>query len=253
VPGWRERSLRADVDALSASTRAPTGRHYTPPIAQRCGDGWSALVTAVCTKLDGTLVRSGMRGRGAPVCRFCVTPRASHEWTPASGEPAFQPVEGIDVDAAAVGIAKRGPSRRDAAPPSTDSVRQNRRRPLPPPGPGRRRPRRSGDEGPLVGMKPPFGLVHLTDDDRRAVRPGSLRTRQPSIASCWPPPWAPSTILALLGAGGPTSFTAWRTLRSLAVSHSSEAHCAMSPSSKPEPVFSTVLQETCLAVLARAR
>jgi adenine-specific DNA-methyltransferase len=245
----------AYVNALSDETRARHGRHYTPrPLADRL---WAMARAALGhgrrpRALDG-LLRDPACGAGAlllPALREHLT--ASHRVDPRvvlAGLPNL--MEGVDVDPAAVWIANVVLAAEML--PVLRRVPANRRRPLPAlaqladglAAPGRR--------ARLVVMNPPYGRVRLSELDRR--RFGPVLYGHANLYSLFVAAGIESLDdRGVLAAVVPTSFTSGRYFANLRSVIAKEAPLRdMTFVSSRSRVFSTVLQETCLAVFARRR
>ncbi|MDP9419482.1 MAG: Eco57I restriction-modification methylase domain-containing protein [Actinomycetota bacterium] len=245
----------AYVDALSGATRARHGRHYTPPrLAERL---WAMSRAALGHSrapraLDG-LVRDPACGAGAlllPILREHLA--ASHQVDPRvvlAGLPNL--IEGVDVDPAAVWIANVVLAAEML--PLLRRVPSIRRRPLPVLA-------RVGDglapteaKARLVVMNPPYGRVRLSEEDRRRFSPvlyGHANLYSLFVAAGIDGLDDRGTLAAVV----PTSFTSGRYFANLR-----SAIAASSPLrditfvTRRNGVFSTVLQETCLAVFTRQR
>jgi len=243
----------AYVKALLPATRARHGRHYTPSrLAERLWVMSRAALghTRKPKALDG-LVRDPACGAGAlllPVVREHLN--ASHDVDPRvvlAGLPNL--VEGIDVDPAAVWIAnvvlaaemlpllRRIPRSGRRALPALARVADGLAAPQAP--------------ARLVVMNPPYGRVRLSDEDRE--RFSHVLYGHANLYSLFV-----GAGLESLDPGGalaavlPTSFTSGRYFSNLraVIARSAPLREVMFVSDR-HGVFSTVLQETCLAVFSR--
>lgn len=245
----------AYVDALSGATRARHGRHYTPPpLAERL---WAMARVALGhgrspRALHG-LVRDPACGAGAlllPALREHLA--ASHQVDPRvvlAGLPNL--IEGVDVDPAAVWIANVVLAAEML--PLLRRVPVNRRRRLP-------ALARVGDglspsesRARLVLMNPPYGRVRLSEDDRRRFEPvlyGHANLYSLFVATALECLDERGTLAAVV----PTSFTSGRYFTNLrSVIAATTCLREITFVSSRNGVFSTVLQETCLAVFTRRR
>lgn len=243
----------AYVKALSPATRARHGRHYTPPrLAERL---WkmsrSALGHGRKAKSLSGLVRDPACGAGAlllPVLREHLN--ASHDVDPRvvlAGLPNL--IEGLDTDPAAVWIANVMLAAEML--PLLRQVPWSGRRPLP-------ALVRVGDglapppiEARLVLMNPPYGRVRLSDEDRQRFRHvlyGHANLYSLFIGAGLEALDANGALAAVV----PTSFTSGRYFSNLraAIAESAPLRDITFVSNR-NGVFSTVLQETCLAVFSR--
>lgn len=245
----------AYVDALSGAIRARHGRHYTPsPLAERL---WAMARAALGhgrtpRPLDGR-VRDPACGAGAlllPVLREHLA--ASHKVDPRvvlAGLPNL--IEGVDVDPAAVWIANVVLAAEML--PVLRRVPASRRRPLP--ALARVADGLSVPEGRarLVVMNPPYGRVRLSEHDRR--RFGPVLYGHANLYSLFVAAGIDSLDeRGVLAAVVPTSFTSGRYFANLRSVIATETPLRdITFVSNRSRVFSTVLQETCLAVFARRR
>lgn len=241
---------QAYVEALSAATRARHGRHYTP--VELANHLWSQ--TRVALNMAGTavkalpgLVRDPACGGGAlllPALREHL--RASTHMSPRlvlAGLPNV--IEGIDNDPAAVWVANLVLAAEML--PTLARIPEKSRRPLPALcqiGDGlapTSRPARA------VVMNPPYGRVKLSEEERSRFADfiyGHANIYGLFMASAAQSIDEDGVLSALV----PTSFLAGRYFSPLRDYFSSDFRLReMAFVEKRSGVFSTVLQETCLA------
>ncbi|WP_374538018.1 Eco57I restriction-modification methylase domain-containing protein [Micromonospora aurantiaca (nom. illeg.)] len=245
----------AYVEALSAAVRARHGRHYTPPAL--AAHLWALVRKALdlppASQILPGLVRDPACGAGAlllPALREHL--RASYDVDPAlvlAGLPNF--VEGVDTDPAAVWVANVVLAAEML--PTLARVPVALRKPLPAlaqVGDGltvTNRPAR------VVVINPPYGRVRLSpiERDRYAhVLYGHANLYGLFMAAGVEALDDEGVLAALV----PTSFTSGRYFSNLRAYLGREA--AMSAITFVEDrsgVFSSVLQETCLATFERRK
>ncbi|MEO2096863.1 MAG: Eco57I restriction-modification methylase domain-containing protein [Brachybacterium sp.] len=241
-------------EALSPATRSRHGRHYTPaPLAEQL---WSQA-RRVKSGEGGTpqrltgLVRDPACGGGAlllPVLREHL--RASSDIDPRlvlAGLPSL--VEGIDNDPAAVWVASLVLAAEML--PLLERIPEGHRRPLP-------ALCRVGDglapqetSARIVVMNPPYGRVRLSDEERARFAPvlyGHANLYGIFMAAA-EESLADDGVLAALV---PTSFLAGRYFAPLRERFSSALTLSeVAFVAQRTGVFSSVLQETCLATFTR--
>lgn len=245
----------AYVEALTDATRARHGRYYTPPpLAERLwAMGRAALGHGRTPRALHGLVRDPACGAGAlllPVLREHLA--ASHKVDARvvlAGLPNL--IEGVDVDPAAVWIANVVLAAEML--PVLRRVPANRRRPLPALtrlADGLVVPERRAR---LVVMNPPYGRVRLSEADRR--RFGPVLYGHANLYSLFVAAGIESLDeQGALAAVVPTSFTSGRYFANLRSVIATETPLRdITFVSNRSRVFSTVLQETCLAVFSRRR
>lgn len=256
---WRTLSAEqvgaAYVEALSPATRSRHGRHYTPPILAK--HLWSLARRSLDLppgpqRLPG-LVRDPACGAGAlllPPLREHL--RATFQVDPAltlAGLPNL--IEGVDSDPAAVWVANVVLAAEML--PTLARVPESRRRPLPAlarVGDGLEPPSRPAR---TVVMNPPYGRVRLSPAERErhaAVLYGHANLYGLFMAVAADSLDAAGVLAALV----PTSFTSGRYFTGLRRYLGQRA--AMSAVTFVEDrsgVFTSVLQETCLATFERRR
>lgn len=245
----------AYVEALSSATRARHGRHYTPH--ELASQLWSMARTALGSapgneQLPG-LVRDPACGAGAlllPVLRehlhasFGVDPAMTLARVPSL-------IEGVDTDPAAVWVANVVMAAEML--PTLARVPAARRKKLPPLA-------RVGDglapvdtPARVVLVNPPYGRVRLSPVERELyahVLYGHANLYGLFMAAAV----ASITDDGLLASLTPTSFTSGRYFSQLRAHLG--ANAGMSAIAFVEDrsgVFTSVLQETCLAVFERRR
>ncbi len=245
----------AYVEALTPATRSRHGRHYTPPVL--AAHLWSLTrksldLSPANQRLSG-LVLDPACGAGAlllPALREHL--RASYAVDPAltlAGLPNL--LEGVDTDPAAVWVANVVLAAEML--PTLARVPENLRRPLPAlarvgdglaPTEGRAR---------VVIMNPPYGRVRLSDVERERyahVLYGHANLYGLFMAAGVAALDNEGVLAALV----PTSFTSGRYFSNLRAHLGREA--AMSAVTFVEDrsgVFTSVLQETCLATFERKK
>ncbi|HEX7351605.1 Eco57I restriction-modification methylase domain-containing protein [Brachybacterium sp.] len=247
---------QAYVESLSAATRARHGRHYTPAelslplwsqVREALGRGGAAAKT-----LPG-LVRDPACGGGAlllPALREHL--RASAGVNPRlvlAGLPNL--LEGIDNDPAAVWVANLVLAAEML--PTLARIPEKDRRPLPAlchVGDGLAPATRSAR---AVVMNPPYGRVKLSDQERE--RFSHVVYGHANIYGLFMAAGAEGLDeQGVLGALVPTSFLAGRYFSPLREHFSSTLRLReLGFVEKRSGVFSTVLQETCLATFTMAR
>lgn len=247
---------QAYVEALSAATRARHGRHYTPVELSR--HLWSQARTALgmagakANPLPG-LVRDPACGGGAlllPALREHL--RASTDLNPRlvlTGLPTL--IDGIDNDPAAVWVANLVLAAEML--PTLARIPDKDRRPLP-------ALCRVGDglapvESPAraVVMNPPYGRVKLSEEERS--RFADFTYGHANIYGLFMAAAAQSLDESgVLAALVPTSFLAGRYFSPLREYFSTSLRLReMAFVEKRSGVFSTVLQETCLATFTQKK
>ncbi|MEV4293026.1 Eco57I restriction-modification methylase domain-containing protein [Nonomuraea bangladeshensis] len=245
----------AYVEALSPATRARHGRHYTPP--ELAYHLWSmarmSLGFSPGRQVLPGLVRDPACGAGAlllPALREHL--RASYGVDPALTLAGLQNlIEGVDTDPAAVWVANVVLAAEML--PTLARIPESRRRSLP-------ALARVGDglsipEQParVVVMNPPYGRVRLAPDERERyahVLYGHANLYGLFMAGAVESLDSEGVLAALV----PTSFTSGRYFSKLREYLGREA--AMSAITFVEDrsgVFSSVLQETCLATFERRK
>jgi adenine-specific DNA-methyltransferase len=243
----------AYVRALSPASRARHGRHYTPThLAERLWEmSRAALGHGRKPKALEGLVRDPACGAGAlllPVLREHLN--ASHNVDPRvvlAGLPNL--IEGLDADPAAVWIANVVLAAEMI--PLLRRVPSSGRKPLPQlvrVGDGLASPRM---QARLVLMNPPYGRVRLSAEDRR--RFGHVLYGHANLYSLFVGAGLESLEASgALAAVVPTSFTSGRYFSNLRAEIAETAPLRdLTFVSNRNGVFSTVLQETCLAVFSR--
>jgi len=243
----------AYVSALSAATRARHGRHYTPTIlAERL---WAMARNALGHGQRSAqltrLVRDPACGGGAlllPALREHLA--ASHRVDPQmvmAGLPNL--IEGVDADPAAVWVANVVLAAEVL--PVLARVPERRRRPLPALArvadglaPGERRAH-------VTLMNPPYGRVRLSAEDRTRfanVLYGHANLYGLFLGAALEELRDDGVLAALV----PTSFTSGRYFTKLRAEMARLAPLRdVTFLTKRDGVFSSVLQETCLAVFTR--
>jgi adenine-specific DNA-methyltransferase len=241
------------VSSLSRATRMRHGRHYTPaPLAERL---WEMARSALGharqpTALPG-LVRDPACGSGAlllPVLReHLAGSRTVDPREVMAGLPNL--IEGLDADPAAVWIANVVLAAQALS--LVSRIPARHRRPLP-------TLVRVGDglsvsERParLVLMNPPYGRVRLTEEERSrfaAVLYGHANLYGLFVAVGLGSLDDHGVVAALV----PTSFTSGRYFARLRAEIARTATLEeITFVTARDGVFSSVLQETCLAVLTK--
>lgn len=247
---------QAYVEALSAATRSRHGRHYTP--VELSSQLWSQARTAIGLSgitpkpLPG-LVRDPACGGGAlllPALREHL--RATTAVSPRlvlAGLPNL--IEGIDNDPAAVWVANLVLAAEML--PTLARIPEKDRRPLPAlcrVGDGLAP---AGTHARAVVMNPPYGRVKLSTDERARfahVIYGHANIYGLFMAAA-AEGLADDGVLAALV---PTSFLAGKYFSPLREQFSSSYRLReLAFVEKRSGVFSTVLQETCLATFTRSR
>ncbi|WP_244236152.1 Eco57I restriction-modification methylase domain-containing protein [Micromonospora inaquosa] len=245
----------AYVEALTPATRSRHGRHYTPPVL--AAHLWRLTRTSLGLspanqRLPG-LVRDPACGSGAlllPALREHL--RASYHEDPAlalAGLPNL--IEGVDTDPAAVWITNVVLAAEML--PTLARVPDSRRKPLPVLAavgdglaPTERQPR-------VMIMNPPYGRVRLSEEERRRyahVLYGHANLYGLFMAAGVDALDEEGVLAALV----PTSFTSGRYFSNLRAHVGRQA--AMSAVTFVEDrsgVFTSVLQETCLATFERKK
>ncbi|WP_236063739.1 Eco57I restriction-modification methylase domain-containing protein [Streptomyces poriferorum] len=243
------------VEALSPATRSRHGRHYTPP--ELASHLWAlarkSLGMSPRKQLLPGLVRDPACGAGAlllPPLREHL--RASHEADPAKAIAGLQDlIEGIDTDPAAVWVANVVLAAEML--PTLARIPRDLRSPLPVlahvgDGLGS-----SGKPARVVLMNPPYGRVRLSpgERDRYAhVLYGHANLYGLFMATAVESLDERGVAAALV----PTSFTSGRYFSNLRAHLGREAGMsAVTFVEDRSGVFTSVLQETCLAVFERRR
>ncbi|WP_417562906.1 Eco57I restriction-modification methylase domain-containing protein [Microbacterium sp.] len=258
-PDWglltAEQVGAAYVESLASETRARHGRHYTPP--ELATELWAMTKTALGMKqpimpLPG-LVRDPACGAGAlllPALRehlaasTMIDPRLVLNRLPAL-------IEGIDSDPAAVWVANVALAAEML--PTLMRIPAAHRRPLPTlahvgdglaPG---RTPARA------VVMNPPYGRVRLSKEDR--ARFARSLYGHANLYGMFMAAGAESLDSeGVLSALVPTSFTAGRYFEALRGHLTTELRMSgVAFVADRSGVFTSVLQETCLATFAHRR
>ena len=243
------------VESLAPETRARHGRHYTPPELAR--ELWLMTRQALdirqrAAQLPG-LVRDPACGAGA----LLLPPLREHLAASANVDPRLvlqrlpSLIEGVDSDPAAVWVANVVLASEML--PTLAKIPEVHRRPLP-------SLAHVGDglelRQPLaraVLMNPPYGRVRLTELDRERFATslyGHANLYGMFMAAGLDSLDSHGVMSALV----PTSFTAGRyfePLRSLLTSQLRLS--ALTFVADRSGVFTSVLQETCLATLTRRR
>ncbi|MGL5859586.1 MAG: Eco57I restriction-modification methylase domain-containing protein [Angustibacter sp.] len=245
----------AYVEALSSATRARHGRHYTP--RDLAATLWAmarrSLDSSPGSQLLPGLVRDPACGAGALLLHpLREHLHASFEVDPAltlAGLPAL--VEGIDTDPAAVWVANVVLAAEML--PTLARVPEARRRPLPAlahVGDGLTVPESCAR---VVMMNPPYGRVRLSPAEREQyahVLYGHANLYGLFMGAAV----ASLDKHGVLASLTPTSFTSGRYFAQLRAHLGTEA--AMSAVAFVEDrsgIFTSVLQETCLATFERRR
>lgn len=257
VPSWGpltpDQVGAAYVCALSPATRARHGRHYTP--AELADHLWwlarkSLGLSPRPEQLAG-LVRDPACGAGAlllPALREHL--RASFDTEPALVLAALPSlIEGIDNDPAAVWVTNVVLAAETL--PTLARIPEHMRRPLP--AVARVGDGLAADLGPakVVLMNPPYGRIKLSDDERS--RFAHVLYGHANIYGMFMAHGADQLetdgVLATLT---PTSFTSGRYFERLRDHLGSKAPLTqVTFVSDRSGVFSSVLQETCLATFER--
>lgn len=257
VPSWGpltpDQVGAAYVSSLSPATRARHGRHYTPvELAEHL---WWLVRKSLGLpprpeRLAG-LVRDPACGAAAlllPALREHL--RASYDTEPAlvlAGLPSL--IEGIDNDPAAVWVANVVLAAE--ALPTLARVPENLRRPLPTM--ARVGDGLSADLSPakVVLMNPPYGRVKLSEDERS--RFAHVLFGHANIYGMFMARGADQLEQGgVLGSLTPTSFTSGRYFERLRAYLGHEAPLTqITFVSDRSGVFSSVLQETCLATFEK--
>lgn len=258
-PDWAlltaEQVGAAYVESLSSETRARHGRHYTP--RELAGELWSMTRVALAMKqpvmqLPG-LVRDPACGAGAlllPALRehlaasAAIDPRLVLNRLPSL-------IEGIDSDPAAVWVANVVLAAEML--PTLARIPEAHRRPLPAlahVGDGL-----TADRVPARGvlMNPPYGRVRLSEADR--ARFAKSLYGHANLYGMFMAAGAESLDSAgVLSALVPTSFTAGRYFEPLRSRLTSQLRLeSLAFVADRSGVFTSVLQETCMATLTRRR
>uniref|UniRef100_UPI0009E6C891 Eco57I restriction-modification methylase domain-containing protein n=1 Tax=Nonomuraea pusilla TaxID=46177 RepID=UPI0009E6C891 len=245
----------AYVEALAAATRARHGRHYTPP--ELSSHLWHLARTSLGfsprTHVLPGLVRDPACGGGAlllPALREHL--RASYSVDPAltlAGLPNL--IHGVDTDPAAIWVANVALAAEML--PTFARIPDSRRKPLP-------ALAEVGDgladfdqPARVVLMNPPYGRVRLSPTERERyahVLYGHANLYGLFMAKAVESLDSDGVLAALI----PTSFTSGRYFANLRAYLGREA--AMSAVTFVEDrsgVFTSVLQETCLATFERRK
>lgn len=254
-PMTAEEVGQAYVSALSPATRARHGRHYTPwHLADQL---WRMTRTALghgrAPQPLGGLVRDPACGAGAlllPALREHL--HGSRDVDPRmvlAGLPSL--IEGVDTDPAAVWVANVVMAAELM--PLLAKVPQANRRPIP-------ALARTGDglatpssPASAIVMNPPYGRVRLSEADRERfsdVLYGHANLYGIFMAA------ADDQLdpAGVMGALVPTSFTSGRYFAPLRGRLSSRLRLqSVTFVEERSGVFTSVLQETCLAVFGRRR
>lgn len=258
-PDWAlltaEQVGAAYVESLASETRARHGRHYTPH--ELAGELWSMTKFALGMKqpvmqLPG-LVRDPACGAGAlllPALRehlaasAAIDPRLVLNRLPSL-------IEGIDSDPAAVWVANVVLAAEML--PTLARIPEAHRRPLP-------ALAHVGDglapdhvSARAVLMNPPYGRVRLSDADR--ARFARSLYGHANLYGMFMAAGAESLDSGgVLSALVPTSFTAGRYFEPLRAHLTSKLRLeSLAFVADRSGVFTSVLQETCLATLTRRR
>jgi adenine-specific DNA-methyltransferase len=245
----------AYVEALSDSTRARHGRHYTPP--QLASELWAMTKRALGLKAEVNalpgLVRDPACGAGAlllPALREHFV--ASWNTDPRLVLAALPSLlQGVDTDPAAVWVANVVLAAEML--PTFARVPERHRRPLP-------ALARVGDglapdlaPARAVVMNPPYGRVRLSAADRARFADtlyGHANLYGIFVAAAEQALAQDGVLAALV----PTSFTAGRYFAPLRGMLSSRLRLqAVGFVEDRSGVFGSVLQETCLATFTRKR
>jgi adenine-specific DNA-methyltransferase len=243
------------VEALSSATRARHGRHYTPP--SLAAHLWrltrKSLELPPANRRLAGLVRDPACGAGAlmlPALREHL--RASYEVDPAltlAGLPNV--LEGIDTDPAAVWVANVVLAAEML--PTLARVPESTRRPLPALARTGDGLATNGEPARVVVMNPPYGRVKLgvTERERYAhVLYGHANLYGLFVAAGVDALDDEGVLAALV----PTSFMSGRYFSNMrAHLGRTAAMTAVTFVEDRSGVFSSVLQETCLATFERRK
>ncbi|MFH8794616.1 Eco57I restriction-modification methylase domain-containing protein [Streptomyces sp. NPDC017941] len=245
----------AYVEALSSATRARHGRHYTPPelASHLWGLARNSLSLPPGKQILPGLVRDPACGAGAlllPALREHL--HASYGVDPAltlAGLPNL--VQGVDTDPAAVWVANVVLAAEML--PTLARVPQKVRRPLPALARVGDGLADSGQKARVVVMNPPYGRVRLSRSERDLyahVLYGHANMYGLFMAAAVASLDADGVLAALV----PTSFTSGRYFSKLRTYLGREAGMsAVTFVEDRSGVFTSVLQETCLATFERRR
>lgn len=245
----------AYVEVLSDATRARHGRHYTPRelATQLWAMARRSLDLSPGSQLLPGLVRDPACGAGAlllPPLREHL--HASFEVDPQltlAGLPSL--IEGVDSDPAAVWVANVVLAAEML--PTLARVPEGRRRPLPVlarVGDGLGAP---AQRARVVVMNPPYGRVRLSAVEREAY--GHVLYGHANLYGLFVAAGVASLDEAgVLAALTPTSFTSGRYFSQLRAHLGKEAGMsAVAFVEDRSGIFTSVLQETCLATFERRR
>lgn len=245
----------AYVEALSSATRARHGRHYTPPelASHLWGLARTSLGLPPYKQVLPGLVRDPACGAGAlllPALREHL--HAAHGVDPAltlAGLPNL--VQGVDSDPAAVWVANVVLAAEML--PTLARVPEKVRRPLPALARVGDGLAGSGSKARAVVMNPPYGRVRLSSAERESyahVLYGHANMYGLFMAAAVASLDDEGVLAALV----PTSFTSGRYFSKLRTYLGREAGMsAVSFVEDRSGVFTSVLQETCLATFERRR
>ncbi|MGW7645039.1 Eco57I restriction-modification methylase domain-containing protein [Streptomyces bobili] len=245
----------AYVEALSSATRARHGRHYTPPelASHLWGLARNSLSLPPGKQILPGLVRDPACGAGAlllPALREHL--HASYNVDPAltlAGLPNL--VQGVDTDPAAVWVANVVFAAEML--PTLARVPEKVRRPLPALARVSDGLVDSGQKARVVVMNPPYGRVRLSPSERDRyahVLYGHANMYGLFMAAAVASLDAEGVLAALV----PTSFTSGRYFSKLRTYLGREAGMsAVTFVEDRSGVFTSVLQETCLATFERRR
>ncbi|MFB8089612.1 Eco57I restriction-modification methylase domain-containing protein [Streptomyces sp. NPDC055992] len=245
----------AYVEALSPATRARHGRHYTPP--ELAAHLWSLARTSLALPpgrqvLSG-LVRDPACGAGA----LLLPPLREHLHASYAVDPSLtlaglpNLIQGVDTDPAAVWVANVVLAAEML--PTLARISDSRRKPLPAlvqVGDGLSAAKAAAR---VVVMNPPYGRVRLSPAERERyahVLYGHANLYGLFMAGAVESLDDKGVLAALV----PTSFTSGRYFANLRAHLGREA--AMSAVTFVEDrsgVFTSVLQETCLATFERRK
>lgn len=243
------------VEALSPATRSRHGRHYTPP--ELASHLWElarkSLGMPPRKQVLPGVVRDPACGAGAlllPALREHL--HASHGADPAetiAGLPDL--VQGVDTDPAAVWVANVALAAEML--PTVARIPDEQRKPLPAlahVGDGLTSPEKAVR---VVLMNPPYGRVRLSSVERdryKHVLYGHANLYGLFMATAVESLDEHGVVAALV----PTSFTSGRYFANLRTHLGQEAGMsAVTFVEDRSGVFTSVLQETCLAVFERRR
>lgn len=245
----------AYVESLSAATRARHGRHYTPPhLAQQM---WEHVKRAQHLKDETNALPGLVRDPACGAAALLLPILREHLLASWDLDPQLvlrrlpQLIEGIDTDPSAVWVANVVLAAEML--PTLARVPENLRRPLPAlarVGDGLARDLRAAR---IVVLNPPYGRVRLTDGDRQrfaATLYGHANLYGIFMHAAEESLDATGAMTVLV----PTSFTAGRYFASLRRHLTSAMRLdQVDFIADRSGVFSSVLQETCLATFTRRR